>query len=522
MNSSKQIKIGAIFSYLAIAFNMIAGLIYTPWMIEQIGQQNYGLYTLASSLITMFVMDFGMGAAVARFVSRYNAKGDQDAINNFLGVVYKLYLLIDAVVFCVLICVYFFIEIIYTNLSPTELETFKVLYIIVAVFSVLSFPFTNLNGILTSYERFIQLKACDLFHKIFIIVMMVVALWLGYGVYALVSVNAAAGLLTIVIKLIIIRRQTKVRVNFSYFDKGILKEIFGFSVWTTVGSIMQRLIFNITPSIIAAVSVTGSVGVAVFGLASTIEGYVYTFATAINGMFMPRISKIIVEGKKEEKLMPLMIKVGRIQTMIIGILMVGFIALGKSFIVYIWDKPNFVLSYFCAVVLIIPSFFYLPMQIGNTTLIVENKVKLQAYVFMVMGAVNVVCSLFLSRIWGAVGASLSIFIAYMVRTILMGIIYYKILKLDMIIFAKNTFLKLAPQLLIALGIGLLCEYISPIKNVYLRFGVNGTVLVVCYFIMMWFSGFNQYEKGLILGIKIRVMHTEKRNKKAIDKYKDSK
>lgn len=509
MNSSKQIKLGAVFSYITIAFNMIAGLIYTPWMIEKIGQENYGLYTLATSLITMFVMDFGMGAAVARFVSRYNAEGDQKAVNNFLGVVYKLYLLIDAVIFVALICVYFFIDIIYTNLSSAELETFKILYIIVALFSVISFPFTNLNGILTSYEKFVQLKICDLFNKVFIIITMVAALLFGFGVYALVSVNAVAGLLTILLKLVIIRKQTDVRVNFAYFDKNVLKQIFGFSIWTTIGSIMQRLIFNITPSIIAAVSVTGTIGVAVFGLASTIEGYVYTFATAINGMFMPRISRIIVEGKKEKDLMPLMIKVGRIQTMIIGILTVGFIALGRSFIVYIWDKPNFLLSYFCAVILIIPSFFYLPMQIANTTLIVENKVKLQAYVFMVMGGVNVVCSLILSRFFGAVGASLSIFIAYMVRTILMGIIYHKILNLDMLLFVKETFLKLAPQLIITLIIGLLCEYGNPIQNVYLRFGVNGMILVAGYFVIMWMFGLSSYEKKLILGIKGKIFKITK-------------
>ena len=73
-------------SYFTIAFNMLAGLIYTPWMIKQIGQSNYGLYTLATSLITLFVMDFGMGAAVARFVSKYNAEGKQDKVNNFFHI----------------------------------------------------------------------------------------------------------------------------------------------------------------------------------------------------------------------------------------------------------------------------------------------------------------------------------------------------------------------------------------------------------------------------------------------------
>jgi O-antigen/teichoic acid export membrane protein len=137
-------------------------------MITKIGQDNYGLYTLATSLITLFVMDFGMSAAVSRFVSKYNAEGNQQKVNDFLGLVYKIYLAIDALIFIALVVVYFFIESIYGNLNPVEVETLKNLYIIVGLFSVVSFPFTNLNGILTAYERFAELKVCDLFHKIFL------------------------------------------------------------------------------------------------------------------------------------------------------------------------------------------------------------------------------------------------------------------------------------------------------------------------------------------------------------------
>ena len=85
INSKRQIKLGALISYAAIAFNMIAGLIYTPWMIGQIGKSNYGLYTLATSLITMFTIDFGLSAAVSRFLSKYNAEKNYELANNFLG-----------------------------------------------------------------------------------------------------------------------------------------------------------------------------------------------------------------------------------------------------------------------------------------------------------------------------------------------------------------------------------------------------------------------------------------------------
>ncbi len=499
MNSSKQIKLGALMSYFAIAFNMIAGLIYTPWMISQIGQSNYGLYTLATSLITMFVMDFGMSAAVTRFISKYRAEGNQQAVNNFLGVAYKLYLLIDAAILIALVVVSFFIDTIYSNLSASELETFKVLYVIVGLFSVVSFPFTNLNGILTSNELFAWHKFADLFHKVFIIVAMVVALLMGYGVYALVTVNAISGLLTIAIKYVVVRKKTTVKANLKCNDKGILKEIFNFSLWTTIGSIAQRMIFNVTPSIIVAVSATGAIGSAIFGLASTIEGYVYTFATAINGMFMPRISKLVYQGKKDTELMDLMIKIGRLQCMIIGALCVGFISFGKSFIVDIWNKPDFAESFLCAVFLIIPSFFYLPLQIANTTIIVENKVKLQSFVFIIMGVINIVLSAVLSKYYGALGASISIFIAYMVRTVLMVVIHVKVLHLKMWKFFKATYFKVTPWLLLSLGVGLALENFNPMGAGILRFAINGVVFVGFFGITMFLFCMNDYEKNLFLG-----------------------
>ena len=507
--SSKQVKLGALISYIVIAFNIVAGLIYTPWMISKIGQSNYGLYTLATSLITLFVVDFGMGAAVSRFVSKYIAEGKQEEINNFLGVVYKLYILIDLLIFIILFVLYFFIDSIYGQLTGSEIKTFKLLYIVVGLFSVISFPFTNLNGVLTSYEKFVPLKLCDLFHKAFIIIAMVIALLFGAGVYVLVLINAIAGILTIVIKLIIIRAQTSARINWSYFDKGVIKSIFSFSLWTTVAALAQRLIYNITPSIIAAVSPTGSTGVALFGLGSTIEGYVYSIATAISGMFMPKISRMIY-GEKKEDLTPLMIRVGRIQCMIIGLFLVGFVGLGRSFIADVWRKPDFDISYFCAMFLIIPSYFYVPMEIANTALVVENKVKLQAFIFIVMGLTNVVLSLILSRYFGALGAAISIFVAYTLRTILMVVVYQKQMGLHMWTFYKETFIKITPWLLILLVGALALEYFNPMSASILRFLVNGCILVLFYGIIMIVFVWNKSEKKLFTDVFGKALKKRKR------------
>ena len=82
-----QIKVGALISYVAIAINIITGLLYTPWMIHSIGRENFGLYTLAMSVISLFVFDFGLSSAVTRFIAMYLAEGRQDKADNCLGLV---------------------------------------------------------------------------------------------------------------------------------------------------------------------------------------------------------------------------------------------------------------------------------------------------------------------------------------------------------------------------------------------------------------------------------------------------
>lgn len=102
-----QIKTGAIISYVALFLNIVIGLLYTPWMINTIGKADYGLYTLAMSVISLFVFDFGLGSAITRFVSKYLAENRQDMVDSLLGLVFKLYFIGDCIVLISLSIIYF-------------------------------------------------------------------------------------------------------------------------------------------------------------------------------------------------------------------------------------------------------------------------------------------------------------------------------------------------------------------------------------------------------------------------------
>lgn len=491
--SNRQIKKGALISYVSIGVNIVFGLLYTPWMVQQIGSSDYGLYMLANSLIAMFMIDFGLSSAVSKYISEYNAKGDQQKVNNLLGITYKLYLLIDIFLLIAAIVVFFNINSIYQELTFEEIEKFKVIYLIAVSFSLFSFPFITLDGIMTSYENFFELKLCDLFNKISSVILIVFALLNDYGLYTLVAMNAISGIITIFSKLAIVKVKVPIKINFLHKDKKMLREIFSFSIWTGIIGISQRLIFNITPTILGAIS--GTVSISIFGIASSLEGYVYTFAAALNGLFLPKVTRIMNSKNANHNFLQLMIKIGRIQLLIIGLLTIGFISIGKDFII-LWMGKEFVSSFYSAVLLILPSLLYLPQQLGNIAVVAKSKVKLQASVFIVMALLNIVLSLIFSYYWGALGASLAISISYFIRSFGMNIIFYKALEIDIYTFFKETYFPMVIPLLISLIVGLILNIL--IVNVsWLNLLIKGFVVVLLFSVIAWTQIMNKYEKNMI-------------------------
>ena len=78
-----EIKLGAILSYLIIVLNMVIGIVYTPILTTKLGQSEYGLYSLVSTIISyLTVLDFGFGNAIIIYTSRFIAKKEKQKVLN--------------------------------------------------------------------------------------------------------------------------------------------------------------------------------------------------------------------------------------------------------------------------------------------------------------------------------------------------------------------------------------------------------------------------------------------------------
>lgn len=498
MNNAKQLKIGAVLSYVSIAVNILAGLLYTPWMVHQIGDSAYGLYTLANSLIGLFLVDFGLSSATSRFVAKFRAQHKEDKIEELLTTIYGLYAALDVIIFVTLAVVYCFIDVIYQNLTPVEIVQFKVVYCIAGTYSLINFPCMTFNGILNAYEKFIPLKLADVIYRISVVLVTVIAISLDGGLYALVVANAFCGLLSIGFKYIFVAKSVKIKIRLKNLNKEYLKDIFKFSIWTTVCALAQRLIFNITPTILGIVDVNASSSIAVFGIVVTIEGYVYLITTAINGMFLSKISRLLIADNRREELTKLMTLVGRFQYAVNGIVVVGFALVGREFIL-LWMGESFVDAYMGIVLVLLPGLFYNSLQIAQTAFIAQNLVKYQAYIQLVVGIINVVLSLVLSGLFGVIGAAVSICIAYFIRTVLTLFLAHRKLDVDLKYYIIHCYLKMSVPIIATLAVSLpiilLFDGVS-----WLNLVIKGLIIASVFLLATFVAGITKSERQKLLNI----------------------
>lgn len=373
-------------------------------------------------------------------------------------------------------------------------------YVVAAIFSVISFPLITADGVLSGSEKFFQLKICDFLHKVIIVVAMTLCLIYGYGLYALVSVNAISGILTIIAKWFCIYHYTGFKFKINFWDNKLLHVIVGFSTWVMVSAICQRCVLSLAPSILGIYNTTTEI--TLFSLALSIEGYYYTFANAINGLFLPRVSNLIAKDK-EEDILPLMIRIGNIQFFVIGLLFLGLICFGSHFI-NIWVGPEYSPVYYGMIIMIFPSFISLPQNIAHTTMIAKNKVKFNAYSGLIKAATNIILAFPLTKLWGAWGMCLSVSISYMCSIIYSNYNYVRILKLEIKQFFVKVFLSKIYPFFMLLAIGFILNYLI-VWETWLTLIIKAIILAVSYVLIM-FVFMKETEKSCFIDPIKRTLH----------------
>lgn len=493
--SKNQRKSGAILAYVQIILSNTISLLYTPFALRMLGQSQYGLFGTAGSFTGyLSLLSLGIGGAYIRWNAKYRAENDVEGERRLNGMFFTMFSIITFVTLIVgLIMLVASTYIFGNSFNSSELTDLKIIIFVNVITSALTFFFTPVLACIQAYEKFLIIRIVSIVNILITPILNIPILIFGGKAVALTYANFLLSCINFIVYFIYARKRLKMKFIFKGFKFSVFKEILVFSSFLFLNT-LTNLVSDSTDSIILG-AVSGTTAVAIYTIGHNFQNYFLNFSTAVSGVFAPQVNKIVAEKQDDSQLLDLMIRVGRIQFYIVSLILIGYIFLGKQFIV-IWAGENYVSSYLIGLLLLLASYIPLFQNVGLEIQKAKNKHKFRSVVYFLIAIVNIILTIPGAIFFGGVGAAFATFICCFIgQATLMNIYYHKSIGLNMFKF-WNSIIKILPSFILPILTGIIINIFFDINNIWkLLFAI---IVMICVFsVSVWFFSFNDYEKNII-------------------------
>ena len=491
-----QLKSGVVLSYTQMILSNLISIIFTPVIIRILGQDEYGILSLSSAIIGyLSLLNLGLGGSYNYFYHKRKREANEDGVARLNGMYITIFSVIALVVFVVGMIIVSNARVVLGNqITESELEIAQKLMFISVLSMAITLPTSVFGSYIFVHERFIFSRIVGI---IFTILTNVVKLSLLFIGFRSVAITLSAFVLTIINTLVTIIYSVKVlkfKFRFSGFQFNMLKSMFTFSFFIFLNQIVDQLNWSIDKYIIARFY--GAASVAIYSIGASLNNYYVTISSTISGVFSPRINKLVSAETDDKILTDLMIKVGRIQFLILSLIFSGLVFFGEYFIVGYYAGIGYEEAYKITLILCAPVTIPLIQNVGIEIQRAKNKHKFRSVIYVIMAFLNLGISIPLCKNFGIIGCAIGTAIGItLANVIIMNIYYHKKLGLNMLRFWKSI-AKILPSEIIPILFGIFVLKVVKTETLP-EFLIFGILYVLVFFASVWFLGMNNSEKNLI-------------------------
>jgi len=492
---NNQLKAGAFLNYVTIILNVLVGLLYTPFMLRMMGQSEYGLYSLVASVIAyLTILDLGLGNAVVRYTAKFRAENKYDEQYEMFGMFFILYVAIGIIALLVGTVLYVNVENMFgASMTVLEIDKAKVMMLMLVFNLAFTFPMSIFGSIINAYERFVFPRIVNIARVVLNTIVMVFLLRLGYKAIAMVVVQTVFNVLTLLINYFYCKKELHIKLYFRKFKWSFMKEVLIYSFWIFLNVIMDRVYWSTGQFVLGAIS--GTIAVSVFAVAIQLQMMYMQFSTAISTVFLPRVTGMVATGDNDNELSDLFIRTGRIQFIVMALILSGFIVFGKQFIV-LWAGDAYIEAYVMCVMFFSSLMIPLIQNLGITILQARNQMKFRSILYLAIAVVALVMQIVLAKRWGGIGCAIAISGALVLgQGFIMNIYYARVQKIDIPLFWKEIVgMAKVPIVMTAVSMVLL-SYVQ--INTWAKLGMYIMFFCLIYIPLFWMISMNDSERHLL-------------------------
>jgi O-antigen/teichoic acid export membrane protein len=500
MNSSSRLSkchvpLNALASWSTHAAGIVVAFVVTPIVVRGLGDQRYGIWSLVESvLVYLTLFDFGLTAAVVRYVARFEAIADADRRNRVFSTSLALFGIIGAAIFAIAaalgaVAPYLF------RIPPDLVLEARWMFVLLGLNLGLGLPLGVYLNVLFGLGRYPTASAIRVAYMILGAILTVTVITLGGGLVALgCLITAMSTAQNLTMAWAVHRHLHDLRFSTALVDWATYREIRGYSLNAFLAALGTRISFQ-TDAIVIGMLLNSS-AITYFAIGSKLIDYSKTLFTSVTGVLTTTFSAMDARGDNEG-IRGLMIKGSRYSLWAALPVQVGLIMLGKPFLT-LWMGPLYAeSSYPTLVILAIPLALMLPQAMAVRALFGTGRLVWFSRALMVEAAGNLAISVALARplgiegvAWGTTIPNLALGVALMVyvcRSFEIGFLEYvrevfvrPLLLACLLVFgwaiATSLFLPRTWLMLIGTGLGGLLAYGA--VAVAVEFGLDSVIRVV--------------------------------------------
>ena len=485
-------------SYAYTVLNTVIGLLMSAFIIQRVGKTDYGIYqavTAFASYLALFEM--GTGTIINRNISLCKKDGtEDDALQKNISTLWSITIVLSCVIGAVSVGFYFSMDWIYkASMSAAQIAFGKPLFVLTVVKLISSFFQQTLNGTMIGFEHYSASKIISIAHLLLRTCLVAVLLVFKPGVYPVVVTDAVLGVLTVLTSLIYCRKKHPFKFTMRFFDK----EIFRNAMPLALALLLQTVINmanNSVDKFVISIRMTPD-NVAVYAVAMYIYTTFSTIMTIPITMYMPQVAKDMRAGKKEMELTKTMIQPSRLAVTVGGLVLFGFIAVGRPFIRLMYGQ-DYIQAWTIAVLIMIPSLVQMTNGVMANVLDILNKRHIRSIILMGTTLFNIVLTVWWVYTWGMVGAAAATALSLITgQIVIMNTYYAKKIKIKILYLFAQSYKGILPCLIVscaaAAGVTML------LRNDWLKLLLGGCSFVLMFAVLFLLFGANQEEKKMIVG-----------------------
>ncbi len=485
-SSDYNVKIGIALSYIYLVISILGALFITPYLLNQIGDANFGLLSFCTSITSWIgIITSALSGSFLYFI---NQEIKSSGTNNKTPSLFlKLYVWIALAAFAIISICVGFCKIKHIGLSQYSDAENNLIFCLLLISSLqvcVTMVFNTFSHYLVYKNSFIFLRTVTIILAVMVYIGNVVTAFLFRSIIAIAIISAFSALITGLLSAFYAIKRKNLQLQTVSFNenKNVLTKIAKYAGIIMIGAISNNLHNNIDKTILGIM--VNSTTVTMYQLSVTFVAYLVSIAYIFTETLEPRFHEYY-RNNQIESVNTLYLKTAKIQALILFFIVGGYVTVGYDFVT-LWIGEARTEVYFYSVVLMATEIVPLCNTGGGVCARALFKHKFGTIVNISSAVFNVMISIFLVSIfpekyaiWGCIIGTV---IARIVDShIIMPIYYKKVCELPV----KRYYMQLLKYCAIAvIGVfvskSIMQILFASVSELLIRFILSGIFYVVVY------------------------------------------